>query len=126
MKEQSMFEKFMSSVASGKPTLLLITAANCKPCEQVKPNFESIASVFEDQLDTYQIDVKDMPVEYLQTRRLQGAPTLLMYSFGVEEHRLSTSEQFAKMGMQVSDFVNRYAQQNMGGASQDFECEACQ
>ena len=126
MPELSNFQKFMSSLVTGKPTFMLLTAENCAPCEQAKPVYEAIKDVFGEQADFYQSNVVDLPPEFVSTRRIRTAPTLLMFRFGVEENRLFGEEKLAQMGVEIGKFIDDYASENAGGTTAEFECEACQ
>lgn len=125
MPELDNFQKFMSSLVTGKPTFMLLTAENCAPCEKAKPMYEAIKDVFGEQADFYQSNVVDLPPEFVATRRVRTAPTLLMFRFGVEENRLA-GEQMEQMGVEIGKFIDDYASENAGASTNEFECEACQ
>ena len=126
MPELDNFQKFMSSLMTGKPTFMLLTAKNCAPCEKAKPIYETIKDVFAEQAEFYQSNVVDLPPEFVSTRRIRTAPTLLMFRFGVEENRLFGEEQLAQMGVEIGKFIDDYASEQAGSTTAEFECEACQ
>lgn len=119
------FQKFMSDLVAGKPTFMLVTTHACAPCERAKPMYEAIADVFGEQASFYKGNVTELPPEFVSTRRIRTAPTLLMFRFGVEENRL-TGEKLEQMGIEVGKFIDDYATEQAGATTADFECEACQ
>jgi thiol-disulfide isomerase/thioredoxin len=126
MRELSITEQINSSVLTGKPVFVMVTATNCPSCDRAKPVFEASEQVFAASADFYSVNIESLDPAWVRGRQLRSAPTLLMYRFGIEENRLSTDEAFQRQGLEIGQFIDDYVTENEGGASTEFQCEACE
>lgn len=121
----SLFQQMSQDIGSGGPVILMVTAdGECAPCEQAKPIFESAQVVMGDDAKFYSFKASELDPSFLRARGVRSAPTVMMFSFGLESHRLSGNE-VQMLGPEVTRFIENHFSENTG-VSDDFECEACQ
>lgn len=119
MAQLTPFQQAIADINNDKPVIVLITKTNCPPCERAKPVFNEVKASLDSVAKFYEINVVDLPTDFIQSRRLVSAPTCLMYRFGLEEHRL-VGEQ-VQYGLQnaATHFVKTFLEQNSGGSTSD-------
>ncbi len=118
MIEPTPLEAFLNDVASNKPTFALITSKTCQPCKRVKPLFTAAKETFNDFAYFHELDAHELPVEFRTERGIRSVPTLLMYKFGVEEHRLINEADYIRVGEKIGEFITEYNENMMGATRQ--------
>jgi thioredoxin 1 len=84
MDSQSFFEKLKQNP---RPVVVDLWAPWCGPCKMVKPILEQLAKEYDGRVDLWQINADDSQ-ELLQTLKVYGIPTLIVYREGKEVQRL--------------------------------------
>jgi hypothetical protein len=100
------YHDFKRSVNTGGPVLLLVTKDNSKTSDDIATAFDLFAINLKHYAKFYQIRAKDIPPEFMAERGIT-APTILMYSYGLEENRVDSPET-SSLGILFSDYINSY------------------
>jgi thioredoxin 1 len=103
---EAAFEKMV--VQSELPVVVYFWAVWCEPCKMVAPILKKIAADFADRLLVVKVDV-DTDSRLASQYGVQGIPTLLFMTKGVEVHR--------QVGTAPEEFVRDMAEELLTAAA---------
>ena len=113
-------KELMQSIASGQPVVLKIYSEHCPPCERVAPLFDSAREKYKDQAQFFNMNIKNVEPNFLTMRGIRSAPTIMLFSYGVEECRL-TDTSVMQVEERIEDLLRVINIENDGYV----ECESC-
>jgi thiol-disulfide isomerase/thioredoxin len=117
------FKKFMQAVGLGKPVFLLVTSEPCAPCAEFAPVYEKYIDTASPEYTFAKMNIKELDANFVRTRSIRSAPTVLMFKFGLETGRAS-GDNLKYFEDLADNHIKEYLIDFEGEG--DIECEACQ
>jgi len=113
-------KKMVQRLTEGRPTVLMICATNCAPCQSAERTLKKLEETHQ-SIDFIKIDIKDVDNGFLHLRNIRSAPTVMTFAYGMEENRVTGDDE-----SRIERVVFELAEATDYDADEEIACEACQ